>query len=293
MGKCLACPGRDFAPHRRTSARSAAHDSWRCGRDAPAHDSLQPCGSSPQPWPQDRSPHAAEPATNLGHAAGSAAGSGTGRAAVRLGRRFRARHHHRLHRNALGEAIGLEREHLRLSLINVEWQLHEVNGRFPRLPPKDDSYRSINWEPEVPVDLPPFLADLLSLGTSTLIDAEDVVAPSAMAVAPSTSSWGRRAAIIAAATTHGVSSGQRQMAATNLRKGQPGKLVIADSSQWPGRPIAAWAPAALIDFTPPSRGIRRLQDDTPLVCWLPVRRGLTPHGLRGRLDQASSVVSLY
>ena len=36
------------------------------------------------------------------------------------------------------EAIGLEREHLRLSLINVEWQLHEVNGRFLRLPPKDD-----------------------------------------------------------------------------------------------------------------------------------------------------------
>ena len=60
-----------------------------------------------------------------------------------------------------GEAIGLEREYLKQSLVNVEWQLREVNGIFHRLPPKDDSYRSTNWEPRLPVDLPPFLAALL------------------------------------------------------------------------------------------------------------------------------------
>ena len=54
-----------------------------------------------------------------------------------------------------GETIGLERDLLRPSLINVEWQLREVSGRFHRLPPKDDSYRSTNVEPLTPVHIPP------------------------------------------------------------------------------------------------------------------------------------------
>ena len=49
-----------------------------------------------------------------------------------------------------GETIGLERDLLLPALINVEWQLREINGRFHRLPPKDDSYRSTNVEPLVP-----------------------------------------------------------------------------------------------------------------------------------------------
>jgi hypothetical protein len=61
-----------------------------------------------------------------------------------------------------GETIGLEGDLLLPSLINVEWQLREISGIFHRLPPKDDSYRSANWEPYLPVDLPPFLADLLT-----------------------------------------------------------------------------------------------------------------------------------
>jgi hypothetical protein len=61
-----------------------------------------------------------------------------------------------------GETIGLERDLLLPTLINVEWQLREIRGRFFRLPPKDDSYRSANWEPLVPVDLPAFLAELLT-----------------------------------------------------------------------------------------------------------------------------------
>jgi hypothetical protein len=61
-----------------------------------------------------------------------------------------------------GETIGLEREHVRDNEIHVEWQLREIRSTFHRLPPKDDSYRSPNWEPCLPVDLPPFLADLLA-----------------------------------------------------------------------------------------------------------------------------------
>jgi hypothetical protein len=34
-------------------------------------------------------------------------------------------------------------------------------------------------------------------------------------------------------------------------------------------------------FRPPhGRGIQAIPDDTPLACWLPVKTGLTPHGLR-------------
>ena len=60
------------------------------------------------------------------------------------------------------EAVGLERGHMFPWHINVEWQLREINGIFHRLPPKDDSYRSTGWEPQIPVDLPPFLAGLLA-----------------------------------------------------------------------------------------------------------------------------------
>jgi len=60
-----------------------------------------------------------------------------------------------------GETIGLERGLVRASEIHVEWQLREVNGRFYRLPPKDDSYRSPKWEPNLPVDLPEFLTSLI------------------------------------------------------------------------------------------------------------------------------------
>ena len=41
-----------------------------------------------------------------------------------------------------GETIGLERDLLLPALINAEWQLREISGRFHRLLPKDDSYRS-------------------------------------------------------------------------------------------------------------------------------------------------------
>jgi hypothetical protein len=63
--------------------------------------------------------------------------------------------------------------------------------------------------------------------------------------------------------------------------GHPGKLVIADATSWPGVPIAGWAPADLsVDYAPPrGRGIQAIPVDTPLACWLPIKPGLTVHGL--------------
>jgi integrase len=179
------------------------------------------------------------------------------------------------------EAIGLEQDYLRLSLINVEWQLHEINGTFHRLPPKDDSYRSTSWEPQIPVDLPPFLADLLS---------RHVMANPAQAC-PCTAEHGGSGRYVFRSSEgghHRRSNFARRIfrPAVDGRyqpaRGQPGRLVITDASQWPGLPAAAWPPARPgITFTPPhGHGIRRFTDDTPLACWLTIRPGLTPHGLR-------------
>jgi hypothetical protein len=60
------------------------------------------------------------------------------------------------------EVIGLEHQYARPQEIHVEWQLRELKGRFYRTPPKDDSYRSPHWDPNLPVDLPPFLTELLA-----------------------------------------------------------------------------------------------------------------------------------
>ena len=62
----------------------------------------------------------------------------------------------------------------------------------------------------------------------------------------------------------------------------PGRLVIADATTWPGTPIAAWPPARPRTRLHPAARPRHpvIPDDTPLACWLPIKPGLTPHGLR-------------
>ncbi|HEV2377902.1 MAG TPA: hypothetical protein VGS19_37800 [Streptosporangiaceae bacterium] len=184
-----------------------------------------------------------------------------------------------------GEVTGLEPEYVRDSLINVEWQLREV-GRFYRLPPKDDSYRSTNWEPQVPVDLPPFLADLLSGQASRRSQRQCGCAAqhggSGQYVFLGPDGGHHRRSNYARRLFRPACDGRYEPV-----KGRPAKLVIVDASMWPGRPVAAWAPVQSAatepaeDFAPPrGRGVKRIADDVPLACWLPVKEGLTPHGLR-------------
>jgi integrase len=180
-----------------------------------------------------------------------------------------------------GEAIGLERGCLHPGEIHVEWQLRELNGRFHRLPPKDDSYRSPAWEPSLPVDLPPFLTGLLG---SQIRDHEHPPCGCAaqhggsgryLFLGPDgghyrRSNYARRVFRAACDGRHEASSGQ------------PGKLVIADATTWPGVPIAAWAPAdPSVGYAPQrGRGIQVIRDDIPIACWLPIKSGLIVHGLR-------------
>ena len=221
-----------------------------------------------------------------------------------------------------GETIGLERDLLLPTLINVEWQLREIGGHFHRLPPKDDSYRSTRYEPLLPVDLPAFLAELLT--------AQAGKCP------------GQRCSCAAGHDGTGQyvflgPDGGHHRNSNYARRGfrpacdgryppanrKPGRLVVVDTTAWPGIPVASW-PSAVPGkpFDPPSgRGTARLigtgnsgrcpscgyavrlrldgtiiahknaadrcpgsgeppADDVPLACWLPVKDGLTPHGLR-------------
>jgi len=64
--------------------------------------------------------------------------------------------------------------------------------------------------------------------------------------------------------------------------GRPRRVIISDVTAWPGIPAAAWPPALPEGtWSPPrGRGIQPIPSGTPLSCWLPVKPGLTLHGLR-------------
>ncbi len=151
-----------------------------------------------------------------------------------------------------GETIGLERDLLLPTLINVEWQLREVSGRFHRLPPKDDSYRSTNVEPLTPIDIPPFLAGLLAAQAGKHVRQR-------CTCAAGHGGSGRYVFLGPDGGHHRNSNYARRIfrpACDGLHppaNGRPGRLVIADATAWPGTPAAAWPPAVPgKPFAPPS-----------------------------------------
>lgn len=191
-----------------------------------------------------------------------------------------------------GEAIGLERDFARPTEIYVEWQLRELNGKFHRIPPKDDSYRSPRWEPGLPVDLPPFLDQLL---TRHLREHPHGLCPCAADHGGS----GRYVFLGPDGGHYRRSNYARRVfrPACDGRLGaslaKPGRLVVADTTTWPGTPIAFWPPApsatssstgddsGVDDYIPPrGHGIQPIPADVPISSWLPIQPGLTPHGLR-------------
>jgi integrase len=181
-----------------------------------------------------------------------------------------------------GETIGLERDFVIGAELHVEWQLREINGTFYRLPPKDDSYRSPAWEPCLPVDLPKFLAQLLAQQAKAQPREECACLSQHggtgryLFLGPDRGHY--RRSNYARRVFRPAADGRYEPAS-----GKPGRLVIADTTTWPGVPIAAWppAPSTTSDYIPPAgRGITQIPNDIPLTCWLPLKPGLTPHGLR-------------
>jgi len=164
-----------------------------------------------------------------------------------------------------GETIGLEGDHLLAGLINVEWQLEEISGRFHRLPPKDDSYRSTNWEPLLPVDIPPFLSALLAAQARKYAQQRCACA-AGHGGRDGHGGTGRYVFLSPDGGHHRNSNYARRVfrPACDGRhppaNGKPGRLVIADATAWPGIPVASWPPAVPGQpFAPPSgRGTPRL-----------------------------------
>jgi hypothetical protein len=151
-----------------------------------------------------------------------------------------------------GEMIGLERDLLLPTLINVEWQLREIKGRFYRLPPKDDSYRSTSWEPLLPVDLPPFLAGLLTAQADkrTHHHCGCVAAHggSGRYVFSSPDGGHYRRSNFARRVFRPACDGRYEPISGRL-----GNLVVVNATAWPGRPVASWPPAVSgKPFAPPS-----------------------------------------
>lgn len=222
------------------------------------------------------------------------------------------------------ETIGLERGFLRGDTINLEWQLEEINGQFHRLPPKDDSYRSTNWQPSVPVDLPPFLASLLAQQSNAMhgrtCKCAGVHGGSGKYLYLTPDGGHEWRSSFSRLVMRPACDGRYPDMESD---GRPERLVIVDTASWPGTPVARWLPAEPGQpFTPPAgtgtprlensatrgrcascgRSVRRRRDglltahqskDAPcpgggfppadppvLAAWVPVKAGLTPHGLR-------------
>lgn len=198
-----------------------------------------------------------------------------------------------------GEWVGLDRTHLRLSSIRVDWQLYEDVGRFYRLQPKDDSRRTI--------DLPPFLAGLLS----SLVQAHPnqrcqcTGGPAAEGGGERPCEGGqpyvwlgggrirKQGEATVVETGHPRASNYARriwdpaVDGAHPKDGSrsPARPVLVDLADtlWPGAPRAAW-PAATPGqefVVPRGHGVQVYDIERHhLASWLPILHGLTPHGLR-------------
>ncbi len=212
-----------------------------------------------------------------------------------------------------GELVGLEAGYVRGRELRVEWQLYELGtAELHRCPPKDDSYRTI--------DLPAWLAELLAHhlaatqpaacrchdrrfvfhgfraanGASrqdgaTLVDVARRAGVSTGTVSnvlnrPDTVPETTRATVQAAVTELGYrrEARSRELAAHWRRTGFAQWIFHPASTGWyPTRSSAAGHPVPVLAEPWPGVPVRgRNASGRAEANWLPVLRGLTPHGLR-------------
>jgi integrase len=212
-----------------------------------------------------------------------------------------------------GEIVGLEIEHVRPKAVRVEWQLYELaTGELHRCPPKDDSYRTI--------DLPPWLSALLAgqaaragrtpctchgraylfsgFGTAngasrgpgaTLRQVAELAEVSAGTVSnvlnrPESVAKATRLRVEAAIRETGyVRNGAAGQGAPHWRRsGFASWLFQPAATGWYPKKAPQEAHPVPLLATPwpgvPARG--RGASRRAEACWLPIAKGLTPHGLR-------------
>ncbi|OIV36078.1 LacI family transcriptional regulator [Mangrovactinospora gilvigrisea] len=210
-----------------------------------------------------------------------------------------------------GELVGLEREYLRPGAVRVEWQLYQLDtGELLRCPPKDDSYRAI--------DLPPWLDGLLTAHLATVpagpcpchglayafrgrgepgyqgaVRMEDVARRAGVARA-TVSTLLNHPERVAEATADRI---RRAQADLGYRRGPAERRPMA---HWRRSSFASWVFTPAVSGWYPSRGASMEPHPVPVLAepwpgvpvrgrgaagradasWLPIARGLTPHGLR-------------
>ncbi|WP_170154719.1 LacI family DNA-binding transcriptional regulator [Lentzea atacamensis] len=212
-----------------------------------------------------------------------------------------------------GELVGLETEYVRHGEIRVQWQLYELDtGELHRCPPKDDSYRTIDtpkWHSEL-------LIEHLAHRTAGACACHGLDYVFTGHRASNTSSRATGAKLVDVARLAAVSTGtvsnvlnrpeavpektrlavQEAIAELGyVRGGAPAQLAAHwrrnGFATWLFQPAATgWYPAKAPN---PARPVPIIGNPWPGVpvrgrnasgradaSWLPVARGLTPHGLR-------------
>lgn len=212
-----------------------------------------------------------------------------------------------------GEVVGLETEFIRPKSVRVEWQLYELDtGELHRSAPKDDSHRTI--------DIPHWLWCLVSghvartrpaqcqcHGLTYVFRGHRAPNGAARDVGPRLADVARRAGLSVGSVSavlnrpHAVTESTRDRVVTAIedlgyvRAGSSGELAAhwrrTGFSTWLFQPaVTGWYPRKAPS---PARPVPVLGDPWPGVpvrgrnsagradtCWLPIARGLTPHGLR-------------
>ncbi|MFC5723559.1 LacI family DNA-binding transcriptional regulator [Streptomyces gamaensis] len=211
-----------------------------------------------------------------------------------------------------GELVGLETEFVRPGAIRIEWQLYELDsGELVRCPPKDDSYRT--------VDTPDFLTALvvnhIARTKPTPCPCHGRVYVFRGLGAARTSKH-NGVKLIDVARHAGVSTGtvsnvlnhpDRVTSSTRMRVEEAvealgfvrGGTVSEHAPHWRRNGFATWLFAPAVSGWYPkkapqeARPVPLLGEPWPGVpvrgrnasgradaCWVPVAKGLTPHGLR-------------
>jgi integrase len=211
-----------------------------------------------------------------------------------------------------GEIVGLEREFARLGSIRVEWQLYELDtGELVRCPPKDDSYRTLDemdWLSDLvanhiartkPTPCPCHGKTYVFRGQG-MPRADSQQGAKLIDVA-------RRADVSTGTVSNVLNRPDRVTEAKRVRVEQ----AIADlgfirggagsehAAHWRRNGFATWLFAPAVSGWYPKKAPQQARP-VPLLgepwpglpargrgaseraeaCWLPIAKGLTPHGLR-------------
>jgi integrase len=211
-----------------------------------------------------------------------------------------------------GEIVGLETQFARPGAIRVEWQLYELDtGKFVRCPPKDDSYRTIDatdW-------LSALIADHVARTKPTPCACHGKTYIF-RGLGTARTGGHQGAKLVDVARRAGVSTGtvstvlnhpdrvaestrvKVEKAITDLQFVRGG-TVTEHAAHWRRNDFATWLFTPAVSGWYPkkapqeARPVPLLGEPWPGVpargrgasgradaCWLPIAKGLTPHGLR-------------